>query len=156
MAIRAEAWLKTRSFPRSIISFMAVRPRWADLVDSDEEPGGLVPARRLPFSLILDVYLRGLFRPEISCGSLARVQRLLREDPRAATLPKGLRDVVCFLSFRRRGIRRQVRAFVAAVLYMQCSPATARVWQSWLRIQTFYDPPTWDSLAYYLVIMHSF
>jgi hypothetical protein len=138
---------------------MIVRPRWADVVDSDEDAVTLPRARppgQLPFYLILDVYLRGLFRRDVSRGALTRLQRLLRTDPRAASLPLGVRDVVCCLCFRPPEIRRQVRSFVAAVINMQCSPATARVWQAWLQLQTFYDPPTWDSLAYYLVIMHRF
>ena len=138
---------------------MAAAPRWADLVDSEEDegPAPVQPqARRAPFDLMLHSYMHGLFQPDISRGSLARLQRVLRAHPRTATLRPGLHDLVVHLRVRRREIRRQVRAFVLAVLRMECSPAAARVSQIWLRLQTYYEPPTWNRLAYYLVVMHTF
>eukprot|EP00435_Cladocopium_sp_Y103_P018968 s5533_g4.t1 len=109
-----------------------------------------------PFWLILRVYLAGLFRPNVAWSSVARLQRLLRRDPRAAQLPAGWRDLVFRLTFQWRAIRRQVRHFVRAALAQEWSTTVLRAWQAWLRLQTFYDPPTWNSWAYHLIIVHEF
>ena len=99
---------------------MIVRPRWADVVDSDEDAATLPrprPPGQLPFYLILDVYLRGLFRRDVSRGALTRLQRLLRTDPRAASLPLGVRDVVCcHLRLRPAHLRLQFLLTYASLL----------------------------------------
>ena len=73
------------------------------------------------------------------------LQRVLRRDPRARLLPAGWRDLVLHLTFQQRVIRRQVRHFVRAALAQEWSTTVLRAWQAWLRLQTFYDPPTWNS-----------
>ena len=138
---------------------VARRQRWADIADSsssDAAPG--IPAARgcPPFWFILRVYLTGLFQPNIARRSLMELQRVLRRDPRARRLPAGWRDLVLHLTFQRRAIRRQVRQFVCAALAQEWSNAVLRAWQAWLRLQTFYDPPTWNSWAYHLILVHEF
>ena len=138
---------------------MARRQRWADMADSSSSNAAPAPPAARggpPFWLILRVYLAGLFRPNVAWSSVARLQRLLRRDPRAAQLPAGWRDLVFHLTFQRRAIRRQVRHFVRAALAQEWSTTVLRAWQPWLRLQTFYDPPTWNSWAYHLIMVHQF
>ena len=84
------------------------------------------------------------------------LQPVLRRDPRAGLLPAGWRDLVLHLTFQRRVIRCQVRQFVRAALAQDWSAAVLRAWQAWLRLQTFYDPPTWNSWAHHLIVVHEF
>ena len=97
----------------ALLDMAAGRGRWCDMEDSaseDEVP--ILRRNTFPFYLFLDVFVSGLFRPEVSRSSMATLQRRLQADGRVHTLPPWLQDILLHFAFYPDEIRPQVRAFV--------------------------------------------
>ena len=81
-----------------------------DSASEDEVP--ILRRNTFPFYLFLDVFVSGLFRPEVRRSSMATLQRRLQADGRVHTLPPWLQDILLHFAFYPDEIRPQVRAFV--------------------------------------------
>ena len=137
---------------------MSQRPRWCDVVDSDEDdvvafPPPLPP--RFPFGVFLHYFLLGLFRRDVARSSMSILQSRLRRDTRVRSLEPWLQDLIGHLQFYPRGIRRQVHAFTAAFYSGDISAAALRKWQAWMRVQCFYDPPVYCRWAFAAIYIYN-
>ena len=124
----------------------------SDLFDSSSEDDGPATRRNVfPFYVFLTSFLRGLFNPEVDRNSLAVLQQRLQRDPRVRGLPPWMHDLIFHFAFCPFEIRTQVRGFMSMLMSRPCSDLALRRWQAWLRMQCWYDPPTYCAGTYFAI-----
>ena len=140
---------------------MPPKRRWADMADSasDDETWhssatGTAPLTLAvggpPFYAILLSYLRGLCDERVSRSAMATLQQVLRNHPRAQTLPAGmLRDLVFFISFDVHVKVAHAQTFVEALLGGQYSGTSLVLWQRLLQMECYVDFPA-PALRWYI------
>ena len=152
--LRKVCWLcgQVLSVALALCAMSFGRPRWSDLFDSSSEDDGPATRRNVfPFYVFLTSFLRGLFNPEVDRNSLAVLQQRLQRDPRVRGLPPWMHDLIFHFAFLPFEIRTQVRGFMSMLMSRPCSDLALRRWQAWLRMQCWYDPPTYCAGTYFAI-----